>query len=45
MERRDQIEALFKGLVEGKPYTKKIPLNRLSISGLLNRTSGSSVLI
>lgn len=34
MERRDQIEALFKGLVEGKPYTKKIPLNRLSISGL-----------
>lgn len=34
MERRDRIEALFKGLVEGKPYTKKIPLNRLSISGL-----------
>lgn len=34
MERRDQIEALFKGLVEGKPYTRKIPLNRLSISGL-----------
>lgn len=34
MDRKDQIEALFKGLVEGKPYTKKIPLNRLSISGL-----------
>lgn len=34
MNRKDQIEALFKGLVEGKPYTKKIPLNRLSIGGL-----------
>ena len=34
MESRDQVEALLKGLVEGKPYTKKIPLNRLSISGL-----------
>ncbi len=34
MARKDEVEALFKGLVEGKPYTKKIPLNRLSISGL-----------
>lgn len=34
MERKEQVEALFRGLVEGKPYTKKIPLNRLSISGL-----------
>lgn len=34
MNRRDEVEALFKGLVEGKPYTRKIPLNRLSISGL-----------
>lgn len=34
MERKDEVEALFRGLVEGKPYTKKIPLNRLSISGL-----------
>lgn len=34
MERREEIEALFRGLVEGKPYTRKIPLNRLSISGL-----------
>lgn len=34
MERKDEVQALFKGLVEGKPYTRKIPLNRLSISGL-----------
>ncbi len=34
MDRKDEVEALFRGLVEGKPYTKKIPLNRLSISGL-----------
>lgn len=34
MARKDDVEALFRGLVIGKPYTKKIPLNRLSISGL-----------
>lgn len=34
MARKDDVEALFRGLVLGKPYTKKIPLNRLSISGL-----------
>lgn len=34
MRSKEQIEALFRGLVEGKPYTKKIPLNRLSVGGL-----------
>ena len=35
MSRKDQIEEMFLGIVQGKPYTgKPIPLNRLSIGGL-----------
>lgn len=34
MRSKDQIETMFRELVEGKPYTRKIPLNRLSVGGL-----------
>ncbi len=35
MSRRDEIDKLFRDVVQGKPYTgKPIPVNRLSVSGL-----------